>query len=66
MIIQEIITVNNRQLKHTYSSENKYIKQLETGVVYNAAYDTLKQNYTYLELDEEIEPEIIPPYIPEK
>lgn len=60
MIIQEIVVVNNRQLKHTYSSENKYIKQLETGVVYNEAYDTLKSNYNYLELDMEIEPEITP------
>lgn len=60
MIIQEIVVVNNRQLKHTYSSENKYIRQIETGVVYNEAYDTLKSNYNYLELDMEIEPEITP------
>ncbi len=60
MIIQEMIVVNNRKLKHTYSSENKYIKQVETGIVYKEAYDTLKYTYTYVELDKIIEPEIIP------
>ena len=60
MIIQEIVIVKDLKLKHTYSSTNKYIKQVETGVVYNEAYDTFKHNYTYIELDTEIEPEIIP------
>ena len=57
MIIQEIVIVNNKKLKHTYSSDNKYIKQLETGIIYDAVYDTLKRNYNYIETDQEIVPE---------
>lgn len=60
MIIQEIVIVNNRKLKHTYSSENKYIKQLETDVVYDEAYDTLKTDYHYIELSEKIEQPPVP------
>lgn len=54
MIIQEIVVINNKQLKHTYSSNNKQIKQLETGVVYNETYDTLKSNYHYEETSSDI------------
>ncbi|MBQ7798328.1 MAG: hypothetical protein IJ371_04325 [Clostridia bacterium] len=57
MIIQEIVIVNNLQLKHTYSTDNKYIKQLETGIMYSETYDTLKRNYNYIETDQEIEPQ---------
>ena len=66
MIIQETLVINNRTLKHTYSSENKYIKQLETGVIYDEAYDTLKYNYNYVELDQEIEKEIPPEDVPQE
>lgn len=59
MIIQEIVTINNRNLKHTYSSDNKYIKQIETDVVYTQVYDTLKRNYTYIETEQVIQPEPI-------
>ena len=48
MIIQEIITVHNQQFKHTYSSESKYIKQVETGAIYDEAYDTMKRNFSYI------------------
>ena len=51
MIIQEIVTINNKQLKHTYSSEQKQIQQIETGAIYDEAYDTLKRSYNYIELD---------------
>ena len=57
MIIQEIVIVNNKKLKHTYSSNNKYIKQLETGIIYDAVYDTLKRDYNYIETDQDIVPE---------
>ncbi|MBQ7880218.1 MAG: hypothetical protein IJ358_00015 [Clostridia bacterium] len=57
MIIQEIVTVNNRQFKHTYSSDSKYIKQVETGAIYNEAYDSLKRNFTYIETDTTIKDE---------
>ena len=59
MIIQEIVTINNRNLKHTYSSDNKYIKQIETDVIYTQVYDTLKRNYTYIETEQVIQPEPI-------
>ena len=60
MILQEIITVNNQKLKHTYSSDKKYIKQVETGVIYNEAYDTLKRNFPYVETDIDLTPEDLP------
>ena len=60
MIIQEIVTVNNLQLKHTYSSDCKYIKQLETGAIYDEAYDMLCRDFNYIEtqtsIPEECEP----------
>lgn len=58
MIIQEIVIINNRKLKHTYSSTNKYIKQVETDIIYDDVYDTLKRDYHYIEMEEEIKPEI--------
>ena len=65
MIIQEIVVVKNLQLKHTYSSNNKYIKQVETDIVYSDAYDTLRTNYHYIETDEDIIPEIEPEDVPQ-
>ncbi|MBQ8522228.1 MAG: hypothetical protein IJ458_01020 [Clostridia bacterium] len=57
MITQEIININNLKLKHTYSSTNKYIKQVETNTIYPEVYDTLKRNYHYIETEQEIEKE---------
>ena len=51
MIIQEIVTLHNMEFKHTFSSENKYIKQLETDAIYNEAYDVPQRNFTYEETD---------------
>lgn len=50
-------------LVKTYSTENKYIKQVETGLEYNEAIDIgayengiyKPKNYTYIETDKEIE-----------
>lgn len=50
-------------LVKTYSTENKYIKQVETGLIYDVAIDIAKSNndtyqplkYTYIETDKEIE-----------
>ena len=55
MIIQEIVTINNRQLRHTYSSDAKYIKQIESDVIYDEAYDMLERNFNYIETDTPIE-----------
>lgn len=56
MIIQEIVVVNNKQLKHIYSSNKKYIKQIETDLIYDEVYDTFKRDYHYIETEEDIKP----------
>ena len=58
MIIQQIVEINNKKFKHTFSSEQKYIKQLETDAIYDEAYDTLKTDYHYSETDRTIEPDL--------
>ena len=58
MIIQEIIEINNIKLKHTFSSLNKYIKQLETNIVYDEVYDVLERDFTYVELEDLIEEDL--------
>ena len=42
-------------LYRTYSDEGFYIKQAETGVVYDEAIDVETAPYTYEETDEKIE-----------
>lgn len=59
MIIQEIITIDNNQLRHTYSSNNKYIKQVETDAIYDQAYDLLDREFTYEETDTVIPEEFL-------
>ena len=54
MVKQEKITINNKELLHTYSDNNKYILQVETNVKYNEAYDIITCKYTYKETKEEI------------
>ena len=54
MLKQEKITINNKELLHTYSDNNKYILQVETNVEYNEAYDIIPCKYTYNETKEEI------------
>lgn len=58
MIKQEEIICNNgvKQIK-TYSDENKYILQVETGNKYDVACDNEPLQYTYKETDELIEEE---------
>lgn len=49
------------KLYRTYSDENKYIKQLETNIVYSDAIDVADEtdniNYTYEETEKYIEEE---------
>lgn len=52
MIAQEIVTTENFTLRHTYSTEKKYIRQVETNAIYDEAYDVLERDFTYEELDE--------------
>lgn len=54
MLKQEKIIINNKELLHTYSDNNKYILQVETNVKYNEAYDVIPCKYTYKETKEEI------------
>lgn len=48
MIKQETIIVNGRQLVKTYSDNNKYIIQNETGIKYTEAID-IPNKFTYSE-----------------
>lgn len=52
MLKQEKITINNKELLHTYSDSNKYILQVETNFKYNEAYDVIPCKYTYKETEE--------------
>ena len=54
MLKQEKITINNKELLHTYSDNNKYILQVETNTKYDEAYDIIPCKYTYKETKEEI------------
>ena len=54
MLKQGKITINNKELLHTYSDNNKYILQVETNVKYDEAYDIIPCKYTYKETNEEI------------
>lgn len=55
MIVRETLIINNKQFIKTYSDQNKYVKQVETGRVYKTAIDVLPIRYTYIESDKEIE-----------
>jgi hypothetical protein len=55
MIKQETLTIKNKQFIKTYSDENKYILQVETGYKYNEAIDVTPLRYTYVETDEVFE-----------
>ena len=45
------------RLFRTYSDENKYIMQLQTGIEYDIAIDVENSPYTYVELDKIIDNE---------
>ena len=51
MLKQEKITINNKELLHTYSDSNKYILQVETNIEYDEAYDVIPCKYTYTEIE---------------
>lgn len=50
-IVTELLEINNRQLRRTYSDANKYIIQDETGIEYEEAVDPVELNRTYTESD---------------
>lgn len=43
------------KLYRTYSDENYRIKQVETGNIYDEAIDVEDANFTYVEINEEID-----------
>ena len=53
MIKQEIIVANGKQLTKTYSDNNKFIIQNETGGKFTEAID-IPNKFTYSESDENI------------
>ena len=57
MIQTENLTINDREFKRTYSDEDFYILQEQTGIEYAEAIDVMTANYTYIETDKPIERE---------
>ena len=61
MIIKEYYNTRKDGVKlyRTYSSDNFYIVQNETGIEYSEAVDIETAPFTYSETDKQIESEII-------
>lgn len=55
MIVTEMIRLNNRDFKKTYSDENFYIQKVGTEEIYSEAIDIPTANYEYIETDRKIE-----------
>ena len=58
MLKIENILINGKEFVRTTSTENKYIKQLQTGAMYAEAIDLVYAPFTYEETDVEIERDI--------
>lgn len=58
MIVREFYRTRSDgvNLYKTYSNQNLYIRQIETGNIYNIAIDVENAPYTYEETDTPIEP----------
>lgn len=56
MIVRELHSTRKDGVKlyKTYSDANLYIRQIETGFIYDAAIDVETSSYTYEETDVEI------------
>lgn len=56
MIVKEFYKTryDGVKLYRTYSNENVYIKQVETGNIYADAIDVENAEFTYVETDEKI------------
>ena len=54
MIVQEIVTINDKQFKHTFSDANYYIQKEGTEEIYTEAFDTLTSTFSYIETDKQI------------
>lgn len=60
MIVQKeyMTRADGVKLIRTYSDEQKKLKQVETGVVYDVAIDVYPVRYTYVETNEYIDDDI--------
>lgn len=56
MLQQETIKIRDKDLLHTFSDNGMRIKQVETGIVYDEAYDIIPCKYNYEETNQHIEP----------
>ena len=54
MIIQEIVTIDDKQFKHTFSDSNYYIQKEGTEEIYAEAFDVMASEFTYIETDQQI------------
>ena len=54
MLKIEQIVYNGEKFVKTYSDSNKFIKQVQTGVMYAEAIDLASSTYTYEETNVEI------------
>lgn len=54
MIVQETVTMGDRQFKHTLSDANYYIQKEGTKEIYTEAFDIMTSNFTYIETDKQI------------
>ena len=54
MIVQETVTINNKQFKHTFSDVNYYIQKEGTEEIYTEAFDVITSEFTYVETDKQI------------
>ena len=55
MIVQENITINNKQFVKTYSDADLYINKKGTDEVYVEAIDLPTSNFEYVETEDKIE-----------
>ena len=55
MIVQENITINNKQFVKTYSDADLYINKKGTEEVYVEAIDLPTSNFEYVETEDKIE-----------
>ncbi len=61
MVIQQTITIGSRELRKTYSDNNKMLIQDETNIEYSEAVDPLNSPYTYVESENDIPPRKLAP-----
>ncbi len=55
MVIVETVTIGTTPFERHYSDAGVYIRQIETGELYEEAYDPAPCRYTYEETDKPLE-----------